>query len=89
MRADTIEAVDRVHSQADVDEVEHHEVRVAVLHERRAMGRMLQDPIISVLSDLRYTFHVAKALTTAPRWSVGSVTGQEVKSRARWAGCSR
>ena len=32
---------------------------------------------------------VAKALTTAPRWSVGSVTGQEAESRARWAGCSR
>ena len=33
--------------------------------------------------------HLAKALTTVPRWSVGSVTGQEVESHVRWAGCSR
>ncbi len=45
VRADAIEAINRIHSHADVDEVEHHEVRVAVLHERRAMGRVLQDPV--------------------------------------------
>ena len=60
MRADTIETVDRAHSQADVDEVEHHEVRVAVLHERSAMGRVLQYPIAFGLLNREYTYSGSK-----------------------------
>lgn len=58
MRADPIEAVDRVHALPDVDEVEHHEVRVAVLHERRAVGRVLQNPAAFDLSDSQSTYIV-------------------------------